>query len=229
MPDSKSRDKTERVYCMSDPLEKLTDEAIIAHIPSGSRVLDLGCGDGRLLAQLRDQHGASIQGIELDRRRIIGALNSGVPVIHSDLDKGLAGFPDQSFDFAVLSQTLQQVRHPRFILQEMLRVARRSLVVVPNFGYWRVRLDHFVRGRAPVTSALPYEWYDTPNLHFMSMLDFRELVTVVHGKIVKESPMIKGRIVDRAWGANWRAESALYVLERDGHEPVAAFSRPSGR
>ncbi|MBS0261714.1 MAG: methyltransferase domain-containing protein, partial [Planctomycetes bacterium] len=83
---------------MSDPLEKLTDNAIIAHIPQGSRVLDLGCGDGRLLAKLRDQHGASIQGIELDRRSIIGALRNGVPVVHSDLDHGLAGFPDQTFD-----------------------------------------------------------------------------------------------------------------------------------
>jgi len=94
------------------------------------------------------------------------------------------------------------VRHPRLILQEMLRVAGQSLVVVPNYGYWRVRLDHLVRGRAPVTSALPYEWYDTPNLHFMSMHDFRELVTVVGGRIVKELPMIGGRTVDRAWAAN---------------------------
>jgi methionine biosynthesis protein MetW len=212
---SKHREKHERVYCMSDPLEKLTDEAIIAHIPFGSRVLDLGCGDGRLLAQLRDKHGASIQGIELDRRSIIGALHNGVPVVYSDLDKGLAGFPDRAFDFAVLSQTLQQVRHPRLILQEMLRVAARSLVVVPNYAYWKVRWDHLIRGRAPVTAALPYEWYDTPNLHFMSMLDFRELVAVVGGRIVKEAPMIKGRIVDRAWAANLRAESALYVLEKE--------------
>jgi methionine biosynthesis protein MetW len=199
---------------MSDPLEKLTDETIIAHIPFGSRVLDLGCGDGRLLAQLRDTHGASIQGLELDRQQIIGAMHRGVPVVHADLDKGLAGFPDLAFDFAVLSQTLQQVRHPRIILQEMLRVAKQSLVVVPNYGYWRVRWDHLKRGRAPVTAALPYEWYDTPNLHFMSMHDFRDLVSVVGGRIVKELPMIKGKSLDGAWWANLRAESALYVLEK---------------
>src|SRR5690242_16128876 len=98
---NRPRDRNDRVYCMSDPLEKLTDEAIIAHIPFGSRVLDLGCGNGRLLAQLRDKHGASIQGIELDTRRIIGAMHNGVPVVYTDLDKGLAGFPDQTFDFAV--------------------------------------------------------------------------------------------------------------------------------
>ena len=212
-PMSKRRDG---VYCMSDPLEKLTDETIIAQIRFGSRVLDLGCGDGRLLAQLRDTHGASIQGIELDRRQIIAAMLRGVPVVHADLDRGLEGFPDQTFDFAVLSQTLQQVRHPRVILQEMLRVAARSLVVVPNFAYWRVRVAVAILGRAPVTSALPYEWYDTPNLHFMSMHDFRDLVAVVGGRIVKELPMIKGRAVDRAWMANVRADAALYVLERQG-------------
>jgi methionine biosynthesis protein MetW len=212
---TRTRDRNEHAYCMSDPLERLTDEAIVAHIAFGSRVLDLGCGEGRLLKRLRDSHGASVQGLELDRRRIIGAIGNGVPVVHADLDRGLAGFPDRAFDFAVLSQTLQQVRHPRFILQEMLRVAGQSLVVVPNYGYWRVRVDHLFRGRAPVTSALPYEWYDTPNLHFMSMYDFRELVAVVGGRIVKELPMIAGRTVDRAWAANLRAEAALYVLEKE--------------
>jgi len=211
----KNGERHDRVYCMTDPLERLTDEAIVAHIPYGSRVVDMGCGEGRLLKRLRDTHGASVQGLEIDRRRIIGAIANGVPVVYADLDRGLAGFPDRAFDFAVLSQTLQQVRHPRLILQEMLRVAKQSLVVVPNYGYWRVRLDHLVRGRAPVTSALPYEWYDTPNLHFMSMHDFRELVTVVGGRIVKELPMIGGRTVDRAWAANLRAESALYVLEKE--------------
>ncbi len=211
---TKTRERNERVYCMSDPLEKLTDETIIAQIPFGSRVLDLGCGDGRLLAQLRGTHGASIQGLEIDRRQIIGAMHRGVPVVHADLDKGLEGFPDLAFDFAVLSQTLQQVRHPRVILREMLRVAKQSLVVVPNFGYWRVRIGLLLWGRAPVTSVLPYEWYDTPNLHFMSMHDFRELVAVVKGRIVKELPMIRGRAVDGAWAANLLADSALYVLER---------------
>jgi methionine biosynthesis protein MetW len=157
-----------------------------------------------------------VQGIELDWRQIIGAIGNGVPVVHADLDKGLAGFPDRAFDFAVLSQTLQQVRHPRVILHEMLRVASQSLVVVPNFGYWRVRLGLLFWGRAPVTTSLPYEWYDTPNLHFMSMYDFRELVEVVKGRIVKELPMIRGRAVDRAWAANLRADSALYVLEKNG-------------
>jgi methionine biosynthesis protein MetW len=199
---------------MPDPLASMTDETIIAQIPPSSRVLDLGCGDGRLLKRLRDTHGASVQGIELDRRQIVGALQNGVPVVCADLDRGLAGFPDRSFDFAVLSKTLQQVRHPRVILHEMLRVAKQSLVVVPNFGHWRVRLGLLLWGSAPKTEALPYEWYDTPNLHFMSINDFRALVEVVGGHIVRELAMIGGNAVEGAWAPNLRAENALYVLER---------------
>lgn len=204
----------DRRYCMADPKAGLTDETIVGQIPYGSRVLDLGCGDGRLLKRLRDTHGASVQGIELDQQQILQSMHKGVPVVFADLDRGLAGFPDRSFDFAVLSQTLQQVRHPRVILHEMLRVARQSLVVVPNFGFWRVRWSLLMWGRAPVTSSLPYEWYDTPNLHFMSMTDFRGLVDVVGGRVVRELTLIGGRAVERAWAANLRAESALYVLER---------------
>ncbi len=208
------KDRTDRRYCMPDPLAALTDEAILAHVARGSRVLDLGCGDGRLLARLRDEHGASVLGIELDLNQILTAIGRGVPVIQADLDHELAGFPDRAFDIAVLSQTIQQVRHPRLILTEMLRVAAQALVVVPNFGYWRVRLQLLRYGRAPVTSALPYEWYDTPNLHFMSMMDFRDLVEVVGARIVKELPMLGGHVVERAWPANLRADSALYILER---------------
>lgn len=205
---------------MRDPLADLTDETIISQIPRHSRVIDLGCGDGRLLAKLRDQHDAEILGLELAMNEITVAMRRGVPVIHTDLDKGLAGFPAQSFDFAVLSQTLQQVRRPRFILQEMLRVARQALVVVPNFGYWRVRLQLLRLGRAPVTAGLPYEWYDTPNLHFMSMKDVRDLIQVVKARIVKELPLFKGRAVPNAWAANLRADSALYVIERDPEAPA---------
>lgn len=208
------KDRSDRRYCLPDPLAALTDETIVANIPHGSRVLDLGCGDGRLLSRLRDEHNASIQGIEIDLQGLVGALERGVPVIHADLDKGLAGFPDESFDFAVLSQTLQQVRHPRVILREMIRVAKQALVVVPNFGHWKVRWQLLVTGRAPVTTALPYDWYDTPNLHWMSMHDFRDLADVVGARIVRELPMVGGRVVSAGWTANWRAESALYVLER---------------
>lgn len=203
-----------RRYCMPDPFAVLTDEIIQARIAPGSRVLDLGCGDGRLLQTLRDQHQCSVQGIELDFHELQAAMRRGIPVLQGDLDHGLDQFPDSSFDIAVLSQTLQQVRHPRVIVQEMLRVARQALVVVPNFAHWRVRWKVGLHGRAPVTSQLPYEWYETPNLHFMSMHDFRDLAELLEARIVTELPIIRGRAKEGAWFANLRADSALYVLER---------------
>ncbi len=207
---------TDKRYRMPDPTVALTDEVIARQIERGSRVIDLGCGDGRLLSRLRDEHDCSVQGVELDVASLVGSLNNGVPIIHANLDRGLPEVPDDSFDFAVLSQTLQEVRLPKAVLQEMLRIARQALVVVPNFGNWRVRLQILTYGRAPVTEALPYEWYNTPNLHFMSMHDFRDLVDDLEIRIVKELPIMRGHAVERAWAANLRADSALYVLEGNG-------------
>ncbi|MGE3314506.1 MAG: methionine biosynthesis protein MetW, partial [Planctomycetaceae bacterium] len=168
----------------------------------------------------------SVQGVELDLNGIIGSIARGVPVIQSDLDHGLPEFPDDAFDFAVLSQTLQQVRQPKSLLIEMLRVARKALVVVPNFGFWRARLWLLLYGRAPVTQSLPFAWYDTPNLHFMSLLDFRDLIDALNVRVERVLPIIKNRAVDRAWAANLRAESALYVIERgDGKTTAGSEAR----
>lgn len=201
-------------FSIPDPATVFTDEIIVRQIAPERRVIDLGCGDGRLLARLRDRHRCRVLGVELDRERIRGALGRGVPVIHANLDHGLPDVPDDSFDVAVLSQTLQQVLHPRFVLEEMMRIARRALVVVPNFGHWRVRLQMLFTGRAPVTRTLPYEWYESPNLHLMTMRDFRELAKLLRLRVLKELPIVKGRAKDRAWAANLRADSVLYVLER---------------
>lgn len=203
-------------FCFADPEAALIDRLIMEQIPRGSRVLDLGCGDGRLLCRLRDERDCSIQGIELDHRHVLEAIGKGVPILEADLDEGLEEVPDESFDYAVLSQTLQQVLKPRELLLQMLRVASRALVVVPNFGHWRVRLQILLQGRAPVTNRLPYDWYNTPNLHFLSMIDFRDLIDRMQIRIVHESPVIRGRPVSRAWAANLRADSALFVLEQTG-------------
>ena len=185
------------------------------HIDRKSRVIDLGCGDGRLMQRLHDEMGCEVMGVEVEQSNIIAIIQRGLPAIAADLNEGLVDIPNDSFDFAVLSQTLQQVRNPKRLLLEMLRVARRALVVVPNFGHWRVRMEVLRRGRTPITQALPYEWYETPNVHFMSMRDFRDLMDGIGLRIVKESPIIKGRSVDQLWGANLRADSAFYLLERN--------------
>lgn len=198
-----------------DATAALTDRLIMDQIGRNSRVLDLGCGDGRLLCRLRDEADCSVQGIELDHRGVVEAISKGMPVIQADLDEGLDEIPEHSFDFAVLSQTLQQVRHPRNLLQRMLRVAHRAVVLVPNYGHWRIRLQILLHGRAPITGSLPYDWYDTPNLHFMSMLDFRDLCQRTKFRVVKEIPIIHGEAASGAWGANVRADSALYVLENE--------------
>lgn len=202
-------------YQMPDPSIQLTDELIMHHIDRKSRVIDLGCGDGRLMQRLHDEMGCEVMGVEVEQANIVAIIQRGLPAIAADLNEGLVDIPNDSFDFAVLSQTLQQVRNPKLLLLEMLRVARRALVVVPNFGHWRVRMEVLRRGRTPITQALPYEWYETPNVHFMSMRDFRDLMDGIGLRIVKESPIIKGRSVDQLWGANLRADSAFYLLERD--------------
>ena len=204
-----------------DTTTALTDRLIMDQIGRGNRVLDLGCGDGRLLCRLRDEADCSVQGIELDHRGVVEAISKGMPVIQSDLDKGLEEIPENSFDFAVLSQTLQQVRHPQNLLQQMLRVAKRVVVLVPNYGHWRIRLQILLHGRAPVTGSLPYDWFNTPNLHFMSMLDFRDLCQRMRIRIAREIPIIHGQAANGAWGANVRADSALYVLEREADDVLS--------
>jgi methionine biosynthesis protein MetW len=201
-------------YCYVDPEAALVDRLIMDQLGRGKRVLDLGCGDGRLLCRLRDELGCSILGIELNHQHVVESISKGVPVLQGDLDEGLDEIPDGAFDVAVLSQTLQQVLKPRELLTQMLRVSRQALVVVPNFGHWRVRLQLMLYGRAPVTNQLPYDWYNTPNLHLVSILDFKDLVDRMRIKIVREVPVIRGRPVIRPWAANLRADSALFVLEQ---------------
>ena len=201
-------------YSMPGPGTEMIDELLLEQIDNGSRVIDLGCGDGRLLDRLRSERGCRVLGVELGETEVTAVIGRGLSVIRADLDQGLGDIPDDSFDTAVLSQTLQQVHRPTTVLREMLRVARRALVVVPNFGHWRIRLKVVQQGRAPVTDSLPYEWYDTPNLHVCSMHDIRDLVEQLGMKVVREIPIIGGRPVERAWWANLRADSAMYVLER---------------
>lgn len=149
------------------------DYAMIAEIVEpGSRVLDLGCGGGELLAWLRENKRVDARGVEISGEKVQKAIARGVSVYQGDIDQGLADYPDAAFDFVILSQTLQEMRYPLRVLTQMLRVGRRAIVSFPNFGHWSVRMAHLFSGRAPRTELFPYDWYDSPNLHFLTVEDF---------------------------------------------------------
>ncbi len=150
-----------------------TDFAAIASwIPPGSRVLDLGCGDGSLLAHLQEERGVSGYGIENDDASIVKCIDNGVNVIQVNLESGMREIADQSFDVVILSQTLQAMKRTEAVVAEMLRVGREAIVTFPNFGYWKHRAQIALGGRMPVSEDLPYQWYDTPNVHLFTIADF---------------------------------------------------------
>jgi methionine biosynthesis protein MetW len=169
-------------------------ELIARWIPEGSRVLDLGCGDGVLLAGLAATRATQGYGIEIDAANVLASLKNGVSVIQNDIESGLSAFGDGSFDFVILSQTLQAMRNAESVLNEMLRVGREGIVTFPNFGYWRHRLD-ILRGHMPVSKTLPYSWYDTPNIHLCTVKDFEGLCSKVGAEILDERVIHGGRTV----------------------------------
>lgn len=163
-------------------------------IARGSRILDLGCGDGTLLKYLRDHKDASGYGLEIDPDQINACIDKGLNVIEQDLDQGLANFADDSFDTVIMAQAIQTMHYPHKVLDEMLRVGKECIVTFPNFGHWRARWHLAVQGRMPVSDLLPYEWYNTPNIHFCTFRDFEVLcreknITVLHRQVVNEQSL----------------------------------------
>ena len=188
------------------------DYAVIAGwIGHGARVLDLGCGDGTLLAHLRRTRGATGYGIEIAEAGLLASLRNGVDVIQSDLERGLAGFDDGAFDCVILSQTLQAMRHIEEIVAEMLRVGREAIITFPNFGHWSHRLQ-ILRGRMPVSKSLPYQWYDTPNIHLCTVADFDAFLAARGLDIVDRVVLSRARPVNFA--PNARGELAIYRFRR---------------
>src|ERR1700738_4667944 len=152
-------------------------------VEAKSRVLDVGCGDGTLLRLLAEEKGVDARGIELSQRGVNDCVAKGLSVIQGDADTDLADYPDNGFDYVILSQTLQATRQPRTVLEHMLRIGRHAIVSFPNFGHWKIRLQILFAGRMPQTNNLPYSWYDTPNIHFCTIKDFRHLCIVVGARM----------------------------------------------
>jgi methionine biosynthesis protein MetW len=174
--------------------KKRIDHKIIASwIPNGASILDLGCGDGELLTKLVDEQQIQGQGIELNESAIHQCVAAGLSVFQQDIDSGLAEYADKSFDFVILNQTFQQIKKPDFVLQEALRVGRHVIVGFPNFCYITDRLQIFFKGKVPVTASLPYQWYDTPNLHFFSIGDFKDYCKKRHVQIENSTFVTKNK------------------------------------
>jgi len=186
-------------------------EAIARWIEPGSTVLDLGCGDGLLLKYLRETKKVRGYGVEIDDASVLACVKNGVNVIQSDLERGLAGFDAGSFDYVILSQTLQAVRHTEKVVREILRVGRQGIVTFPNFGHWSQRLQVIFAGRMPVSDVLPYQWYNTPNLHLFTIADFESFCADHRIHILDHLALHRGRPVH--FMPNLRGTLAVFRFE----------------
>lgn len=189
-------------------------EIIASLVNDGSRILDLGCGDGSFLRRLKDEKNISALGLEIDEDSIVRCIGNGVPVIQGDLNDTLDYLPDNSFDLAILSHTLQETRRPDRLLKDIVRIGKQAAVSVINFGHWRCRLQVMFKGKMPRSSQMPFQWYDTPNIHFCTLKDFRGLCNDLGIRIVAEYP-VSGRYPRMTRRKpNLFAIGSVFVLEK---------------
>lgn len=191
------------------------DLAIIAReVGANARILDVGCGDGLLMAALRDTKHADARGMELNARDVATAVARGLSVVQGDADTDLAAYPDGSFDYAILSQTLQTTKRPDLVLDHLVRIGRQAFVSFPNFAQWRIRFAHMFGGRMPVTEQLPHRWYDTPNIHHVTIDDFRSFLEERNIRIEGQW-FLSGDKPRNERLANLLAQHAVFLLRRD--------------
>jgi len=191
---------------------------ILRLVRPGARVLDVGCEDGELLELLSRERRVDGQGLEISQAGVSACLARGLAVVQGDGDRDLDHFPTRAFDYAILSKTLQQMRQPRHVLSELLRIADQAIVSVPNFGHWRMRVSLMTRGRMPETRALPDPWWDTPNIHLCTLRDFTDLCRELDLRVDACAALSGGKPArqirpDGPW-ENWRSETALFLLSR---------------
>ena len=183
----------------------------------GAKVIDLGCGDGTLLAKLIAEKKVKGIGVEIDQESVISSLEKGLSVIQGDIDEGLKEFQDQEFDWVILNQTLQSTEKPDYVVKEMLRVGKKAVVSFPNFAYWKVRFYLFFMGKMPKSKILPFEWYNTPNIHLLTVNDFYDFCKKRNIKILKSVYMTRANVrknfLIRSL-SNFFAEEVIFVISR---------------
>lgn len=193
-----------------------TDLGVIADlIVPESSVLDLGCGDGSFLRRLKEENDARVMGLEISQEQVAQCIGNGVPVIQGNLDDRLDFAEDKSFDYVIVSRTLQEVRKPDLLLSEIVRVGKRAIVSVINFGYYHYRFELFFGGRMPRSRHLPHEWFNTPNIHLGTILDFRDLCRKKNIKILREIPIGHHRLMPDGFWPNLMAYSCVFELTQN--------------
>lgn len=197
---------------------KFEDDVLAGLIDINSRVLDVGCGDGNLLLHLKKNKKVDGRGIEIDQKKVQESVAKGLAVIEGDAEKDLISYPNSSFDFAILNQSLQQFYDPRKVMNELLRIAKKAIITIPNFGYWKVRLQLVLRGTMPVTKNLPYTWYNTPNLHMCTIKDFYNLCRLDNITIEKSISVSSDKISNIQRGnleiKNLLSEIGIFLIKK---------------
>jgi len=186
-------------------------------VDEGAKVLDLGCGDGTLLAQLIEEKSVKGIGVEINQHSVISSIGKGLSIIQGDIDEGLNGFEDKEYDWVVLNQTLQSTEKPDYIIEEMLRVGKKAVVSFPNFAYWKIRFNLLFAGRMPKSKILPFEWFNTPNIHLLTASDFYDFCKKRDIKILKSICTTKAKVQKNALTRlfpNFFAEEVIFVISK---------------